>query len=162
MLLLALFNRDISEETLLNFPQLYRAGQRNECFSTRLFVRVIAKGLVDSLLLFFIVTWSLRISGVSDGTEEDQWVASTALFTACVLVVNVQVGLATRTWTIWNVLSIVLMIAAWFLWLPILSSSPKGLPNTYGVATRLWKLPAFWLVLPLLVAMSAVPDVALK
>lgn len=46
--------------------------------------------------------------------------------------------------------------------IPILSSSPTGLPNTYGVAARLWKLPAFWLILPLLVAMSAVPDIAIK
>lgn len=113
---MALFNRDISETTLLQYPQLYKAGQRNECFSTRMFCGVIAKGVVDSLLLFFITTWAMRISGVSDGTEEDQWVAATALFTACVLVVNVQVGLSTRTWTVWNFLSIVLMIVSWFVW----------------------------------------------
>lgn len=162
VLLLALFNRDVSEDALLQFPQLYSAGQRNECFSTRMFIVVIFKGVCDSLLLFFFTIGALGVCADASGLDTDHWTMSTALFTATVLVVNLKVALETRTWTRWNALGLVLTVASWWVWVFILTASPALNPDTYGVMRRLVVMPNFWLMLALLPVACMLPEIAIK
>ena len=163
ILFAALFNRDVSEANLLRFSQLYQAGPRGECFSTRLFVLTILKGVFDSLLLFFFIICSLSIcSDLSSGLENDQWAMSTALFTACVLVVNVKVGFDSTTWNWFTLFGITWSIFLWWVWAFGFSSSVSLNGDTYGVVGRLIAEPNFWLVLLLLPVTCILPDLAIR
>jgi hypothetical protein len=162
ILLTALFNRDISEANLLRFPQLYAAGPRGECFSTRLFLLTVLKGAFDSILLFFVVIYALSICSDPTGMENDHWAMSTALFTACVLIVNVKVAFDTATWTFFTVFGIAGSIALWWMWAFAMTASVSLNPDTYGVMARLIVEPNFWLVLIFLPITCILPDVAIR
>lgn len=167
VLLLAVFNRDISEKVLLRYPKLYSAGMRNEYFNFRRFSLAMLKGVVDSLLLFFVVVWSLRgstTSGEGDeaGQVNDHWTLSTALFTMGVIVVNVKVSLETRTWTKWNAIGLFWTLLGWWVWAFIITSSQAFNPDLYGIMARLVTMPNFWLLIPIMVMLTAVPDVAIR
>ncbi len=78
-----------------------------------------------------------------DGTSNDQWIGSMAMYSYLVLLVNIRVGLDVRSWTAISVIFSILSVLAWFVFAAIYNTL-KVTPNIFGVATRLFGMPIFW------------------
>eukprot|EP00823_Brevimastigomonas_motovehiculus_P005893 TRINITY_DN4571_c0_g1_i1.p1 TRINITY_DN4571_c0_g1~~TRINITY_DN4571_c0_g1_i1.p1 ORF type:complete len:496 (-),score=119.14 TRINITY_DN4571_c0_g1_i1:252-1661(-) len=153
----AVFNRDLSKETMLRIPQLYMSGQRHESFNLKLLFLTILRGVFDSLVLFFFSIYVFHICTRSDGLENDQWVISTAMFTYAVLVANAKIALETKTWVWYSHLFFWITIASWFLCISVYTAF-DFVPNMYGVFRQLSVMPAYWLMMILVPLTCIIPD----
>ena len=150
VLFAAVFNRDISKEGMLKYPQLYKSGPNNEHFNIRLLIGYIGEGCLHSLVLYYFSVFSFDHSTLEDGTDNDQWIASTAMYTAVVILVNFKIALKTTTWIPISHIALWASIASWFVWCLLYTSTVGFNPDMYWVFYRLLFMGNFWLVMLLI------------
>jgi magnesium-transporting ATPase (P-type) len=162
VLAVAMFNRDLPQEQMLEHPKLYASGHRNEGFNIKRLAWFMFKGVADSLILFMfaMVTFGDPSSTSPDGHSNDLWTISTAMFSALVMVVNVKIALDTTTWVKASVLFWVLTIISYWVFMLIYTSVESLNPDMYGVMWRLVTMPSFWVMTGATLALTCIPDVA--
>jgi hypothetical protein len=163
IMLIAVFDRDVSRENLVRFPALYGEGLRNECFNVKQLVRVVAEGFAHSLLLYF--GSHMLFTGAGDvmnssGQSADLWVLSTSMYSFLIIVVTARVALDTSTFTWLNYFFLIASVLAWFGFALMYSSFLSLTPDMYHVAHEMMSTPAFWLGLAVVPAMCLVPELA--
>jgi len=81
------------------------------------------------------------------GLDNDQWVASTAMFTNVILVVTIRCMLDTCTWNWLTFLFFFGSVISWFLFMAIYSSIVSITPDMFGVAGVLFfrRTTGYWL-----------------
>ncbi|KAI3664865.1 hypothetical protein L6452_43474 [Arctium lappa] len=92
-IVVAILDKDLSRRSLLTYPQLYGAGQRQESYNAKLFWLTIADTLWQSIVVFFVplfVYWKSDIDGSSLG---DLWTL------AVVFLVNVHLAMDVIRWS---------------------------------------------------------------
>ena len=90
----AVFDRDVSRETLLQYPQLYELGMKSRLYSEKHFWLMMVDSFWQSLAIFFIGYGTYRNSAIgvfSFGASQ---------FFACLFVVTLQLCLDTFYWNI--------------------------------------------------------------
>ena len=166
IMLAAVFNRDLDAETLMRHPRLYRGGQRNEHFNLKLLGSYIAKGIVDSLLLFFITINVLGSTtyNYSNGQVNDLWAISLAVFSCLVFTVTLKVSIdSTTTWIrSYSLLILGLSVLSWFVWGIFFTSVQLFDIDTLGAFIQLLSQPTYYLLLIFLPVACMVPDFAWK
>ncbi|CAL0333621.1 unnamed protein product [Lupinus luteus] len=97
-----ILDKDLSKRTLLKYPQLYGAGQRQEAYNKKLFWLTMADTLWQSIIVFFgplVAYWESTVDVASIG---DLWTLSV------VILVNVHLAMDVIRWnwithaTIWG------------------------------------------------------------
>ncbi|KAF1885381.1 hypothetical protein Lal_00029270 [Lupinus albus] len=87
-----ILDKDLSKRTLLKYPQLYGAGQRQEAYNKKLFWLTIADTLWQSIIVFFgplVAYWESTVDVASLG---DLWTLSV------VILVNVHLAMDVIRW----------------------------------------------------------------
>jgi len=143
-MLAAVFNRDVSKESLLRYPEMYRSGQSNEHFNLRLLGWNIFDAIFVSLVVFFASAYDFNLPSSTDGTINDLWTCSTAMFSWVVVLVNIRVALDTTTFTWLTWLFLFVSLACWYLF-AVVYSLLWITPDMWGVGERLLAMPKFWL-----------------
>ena len=120
----ALFDKDIyyrywsTQENGLKFSPrlkdyysyLYYIGQKSYIFTIGSAIKWIVVGLAFGSLIFFLVTYSLQnLSLNSSGATADVWYTSILIYTSMILLVDLKIGMYTKTWTFLNWVSILLL-----------------------------------------------------
>ncbi|NWR39145.1 AT8B1 ATPase, partial [Tachuris rubrigastra] len=116
VLLVGLFDQDVSDKLSLRFPELYILGQRDLLFNYKKFFLSLLQGAVTSLIIFFIPYGAYLKSMGQDGEApaDYQSFAVTAA-SSLIFVVNFQaIGLDTSYWTFVNAFSVFGSIALYF------------------------------------------------
>lgn len=124
----ALFDKDIyyrywstdkvkedSEETICTssvlkdyYPYLYYIGQKSYIFTIGNAIKWIVVGIVFGIGLFLITIYSVTNTAINpDGHQSDLWYFSILNYTTVVLVVDLKLGMYTKTWTFLNWFSII-------------------------------------------------------
>jgi len=155
VLLLAVFNRDISVENSLLVPALYVYGQTNSFYSLFKLFLVTVEGTLHAIILYFPSVYFFSNQGV-DGKMNDHWVASTFMYATLIIVVNGRICFDTNTFTKWSFLLLFCSIAWWFLFVYFY----ENLEWTYdfiGVPQRLHNETAFWFGFPLVTYACLLP-----
>jgi len=98
VLLAAIFNRDVSKQSCLDYPDLYKSGPKQEHFNLFLLIANLVQGFGHSLVLFFFTISTFKSSTMLDGTDNDMWIQGTAFYTCMVLVANLKIAIRTTTW----------------------------------------------------------------
>ncbi|KAK4384520.1 Phospholipid-transporting ATPase 1, partial [Sesamum angolense] len=90
-IVVGILDKDLSRTTLLKYPQLYGAGQRQESYNSKLFWVTILDTLWQSIAAFFclIAYWESEIDGSSIG---DLWTV------AVVIMVNIHLAMDVFRW----------------------------------------------------------------
>ncbi|EAS01110.3 phospholipid-translocating P-type ATPase, flippase family protein (macronuclear) [Tetrahymena thermophila SB210] len=133
-------------------PNLYYLGQKQQLFSTRIFLEWLIQGIVHGIFIFFGSYFTVgNITLASDGYTSDMWSFSLIIFTSVVFIADLKLAIYTRYWTLINYLafyitSIGLYIAAFFITGVLYNSYVYETPN-YLVQT-----PHFYLVIFFIVA----------
>ncbi|GJJ12412.1 hypothetical protein Clacol_006654 [Clathrus columnatus] len=87
---------------LMAVPELYRYGRENTWFGFRLFTAYMLEGIVQSVIIFFIITYAyFSISARNDGYDTYIYEFSTAIAIVTVTVANCFNGLNTSAWSGW-------------------------------------------------------------
>ncbi|KAL5056532.1 hypothetical protein RYX36_037214 [Vicia faba] len=123
-IIVGILDKDLGRSTLLRYPQLYSAGQRNEAYNKKLFMLTMADTLWQSMVIFWPPLFAYWKSTIDVASIGDLWTL------AVVIIVNLHLAMDVVRWywvthaVIWG------SIAATFIAVMIIDSIPK--------------LPGFW------------------
>ena len=96
--------------------ETYAIGRDNKLFTPGNFSIWVLIGLLHSALVFFIPLYASMNGILSEsGQNSDFWSFSVTSFTCIILLVNVKLALSIRFWTIWHVISILLLSVSLYL-----------------------------------------------
>ncbi|EEY20423.1 phospholipid-transporting ATPase [Verticillium alfalfae VaMs.102] len=157
VIFLGAFEKDLSAETLLKYPELYSYGHRSSAINLWLYLGWTVMGIAESFVIYYI-TW-----GVYDKLPFDQdtslYAMGTVPFTVCVVFINLRLlVLEMHTKTIISFLGVFLSVGGWFLWNLILSGIFEESLRIYQIRRafidNFGRTANFWAVV--LVALGAV------
>uniref|UniRef100_A0A8C4R1T6 Phospholipid-transporting ATPase n=1 Tax=Eptatretus burgeri TaxID=7764 RepID=A0A8C4R1T6_EPTBU len=115
VLMIGIFDQDVSDVKSIQYPALYEPGPKNLYFNFPIFFGRLMFGFLTSFLIFFIPYGAFTMTTRDDGMSPSDYqsfcvVTSTAL----TFIVNFQVGLDMAFWTWLNIFSIFSSIAIYF------------------------------------------------
>ncbi|OBS66119.1 hypothetical protein A6R68_05340, partial [Neotoma lepida] len=144
VLAMGIFDQDVSDQTSMDYPQLYEPGQLNLLFNKRRFFICVAHGIYTSLALFFIPYGSFYNVAGEDGQHiADYQSFAVTMATSLVIVVSVQIALDTSYWTVVNHVFIWGSVATYFSILLAMHSN-----GIFGIFPRQFPFVAVASVMP--------------
>ncbi|XP_046552884.1 phospholipid-transporting ATPase IF-like isoform X2 [Haliotis rubra] len=169
ILIYGLFEKHLSQDTLLNRPELYRRITRNRKLSWRRFLLWNSLGLWQSVVIFF-GTYLLFNNDVSlwpSGKSMGIWSYGSVMVLCCVFIVNIKLALETYCWSVPIMLSFGITFAGFFLVVIVYNfvfwpSWAMDHPYLLQVFTTLLACGTAWLAILLLCVTALLPDICLR
>ncbi|KAM1706292.1 hypothetical protein EV1_027942 [Malus domestica] len=153
-IVVGILDKDLSRRTLLDYPQLYGAGQRQECYNSKLFWLTVVDTLWQSLAVFFIPLFAYWGSSIDTSSIGDLWTL------AVVILVNLHLAMDVIRWNwithaaIWGSI-----IATWICVFVI-----DAIPSLVGywAIFQVVKTASFWLCLLAIIIAAMAPRFVVK
>jgi len=118
ILVVGVWDQDVSPRMAAVYPHLYQQGVRNEYFTVTARAAWMLNGMYQAVVIYFGVTWAFHLNADRpDGRLQEMWAQGTVMYTCMVLVVNLQTAIIQQYWnwvihfTIWGT------ILFWFAFL---------------------------------------------
>ncbi|XP_043358626.1 phospholipid-transporting ATPase IK isoform X2 [Dermochelys coriacea] len=105
VLSMGLMEQDVSAEKSLQFPELYKVGQRDELFNYRVFCVTLLHGTVTSLGSFYIALWAFE-DRVGSRVVGDYQSFAITVATSAFLSVLAEIIMDMKFWTILSFLTV--------------------------------------------------------
>ncbi|XP_059316658.1 phospholipid-transporting ATPase 3-like isoform X3 [Lycium ferocissimum] len=121
VIILGLFEKDVSSSLSKKYPELYREGIRNTYFKWRVVATWAFFAVYQSLVLYNFVTSSSTKGINSAGRMLGLWDVSTMAYTCVVVTVNLRLLMMCNTITRWHHISVGGSILLWFIFVFIYS-----------------------------------------
>ena len=97
VLVLGIFDKDLSAATLLAVPELYTKGQKNGAFGFRLYFGWMFMAVSQSIMCFFLPVY---IFGWGDTSNVGIYAIGTLVYTCCIMVICTKLEyIEMRNWT---------------------------------------------------------------
>lgn len=113
VLVLGIFNKDLSATTLLAVPELYTKGQKNGAFSFKLYFGWMFMSLSQALMCYFI---PMYMYAWRDTSNVGVFSLGNLVYTACILVICVKLQyIETRNWTIITYATSFITLSGWYV-----------------------------------------------
>ncbi|KAJ0974168.1 hypothetical protein J5N97_016133 [Dioscorea zingiberensis] len=122
VIIVGLFDKDISASLSKQNPELYKEGIRNMFFKWRVVAVWAFFSFYQSLVFYYFTAAASHNGQNSSGKTFGLWDVSTMAFTCVVVTVNLRLLMACNSITKWHSLSISGSILAWFLFIFIYSA----------------------------------------
>ncbi|XP_051882476.1 phospholipid-transporting ATPase VA [Pristis pectinata] len=142
-LITGILDKDVSAETLVALPHLYKSGQHSEEYKPYMFWMNMIDALYQSLVCFFFPYLAYQDSDV------DVFTWGTPITTLALFTILMHLCIETKTWTWIHVTSIAFSIVLFFtVALSYNAACPKCYPpsNPYWTMQRLMVDPKFYLI----------------
>ncbi|KAG9479581.1 hypothetical protein GDO78_011546 [Eleutherodactylus coqui] len=152
-------DKDVSADTLLALPELYKSGQTSEAYKKSTFWVTILDAFYQSLACFFIPYFTYFGSGM-DIYSFGNFIITATLF---VILLHLLIESKSMTWIHWTVL--VLSIAAYFIFtLAVDAICLNCMPpaNPYWMMQTHMADPMFYLVCVMSVVVALLPRFAFR
>ncbi|XP_027902785.1 putative phospholipid-transporting ATPase 9 isoform X2 [Vigna unguiculata] len=146
---LGVLDQDVSARYCLKFPILYQEGVQNVLFSWRIVLSWMLNGFINATMIFFFCTKAIEPQAFDEeGRTAGRDMLGVTMYTCVVWVVNLQMALAIRYFTLIQHVFIWGSIAFWYLFLLAYGAMPpKFSTNVYQVFIEtLAASPSFWAV----------------
>lgn len=153
-IVVGILDKDLSRRTLLKFPQLYGAGQRQESYSTKLFWLTMMDTIWQSVAIFWIPLFAYRRTTIDISSLGDLWTI------AAVVVVNLHLAMDVIRWTWVTHAAIWGSIIATCICVIIIDALPFLFG--YWAIFHIGKTAAFWLCLLIIVVAALIPRFVAK
>jgi phospholipid-translocating ATPase len=153
------FDRDAPADLLSSSPQLYSVGRLSTVYKPHSFWINMADALYQSLVVFFVAF------GAFNGGDIGLWEFGTLLCSQCILVMLIQLGVETKSWTIFHWMAMLVSIALYLgfgLTYNAVCSNCAGLTNPYWVMQHGLMEPVQYLVLVITAVLSTLPRVFMR
>ncbi|XP_047942456.1 phospholipid-transporting ATPase 1 isoform X3 [Salvia hispanica] len=153
-IVVGILDKDLGRGTLLQYPQLYGAGQRGESYNGKLFWVTILDTMWQSVAAFFIPLAAYWDSTVGVSALGDLWIL------AVVILVNIHLAMDVIRWYTITHIAIWGSILATFICVMIIDALPF-LPG-YWAFFMIAKTKLFWVCLLGIVVAGMVPRFVVK
>lgn len=164
ILIMGIFEQDVSAENAIKYPYLYEAGPKNALFSYTRFVISLVRGAFHSLIIFFTTYLAYRNGGLFEAgfhTQSDLYSFGTVLSVILIFVVTVTLAVDVRYWTWVIMLTLALgpivwlcMFAAIYEWNDYLFQYQS---DYYGSYSHVFRSQTFWAVFFLCMVLCNLP-----
>lgn len=160
--IIGVLDQDVSADEAIRYPELYKSGQRGEMFNKRsVFAWLIYSLYTSAVIFFFTLAIYSGLSAFRSGGE----VSSVqdfggAMFTALVLVPNLQLYMMVQYFTWIHHLAIWASIVIWFVFLLVYGALPP-LDATTAYKEFIEVLapsPSYWLLQAIVVVACLLPE----
>ncbi|RZB99428.1 Phospholipid-transporting ATPase 3 isoform C [Glycine soja] len=121
VIIVGLFDKDVSSSLSKKYPQLYMEGIRNVFFKWKVVAIWAFFSVYQSLIFFYFVSSTNLSAKNSAGKIFGLWDVSTMAFTCVVITVNLRLLMICNSITRWHYISVGGSILAWFLFIFIYS-----------------------------------------
>ncbi|OAY76209.1 Phospholipid-transporting ATPase 1 [Ananas comosus] len=91
-IVVGILDKDLSRTTLVRYPRLYGAGQREEKYNLKLFIICMIESVWQSLAIFYVPYFVYRHSTIDGSGLGDIWAL------AAVIVVNIHLAMDVARW----------------------------------------------------------------
>uniref|UniRef100_A0A0E0NUG3 Phospholipid-transporting ATPase n=1 Tax=Oryza rufipogon TaxID=4529 RepID=A0A0E0NUG3_ORYRU len=153
-IVVAILDKDLSRRTLLKYPQLYGAGQREESYNLRLFIFVMLDSIWQSLAVFFIPYLAYRKSTIDGASLGDLWTL------AVVILVNIHLAMDVIRWNWITHAAIWGSIVATLICVMVIDSIPI-LPGFWAIY-KVMGTGLFWALLLAVIVVGMIPHFVAK
>ena len=166
VLALGCLDQDVNQRSSLQFPQLYRQGQQNACFTPRVQMGWALNAVYVAVVTFCVVFYCVH-GGEADhprGHVFGLWEVGTSMYTAIVIIINLQMGQMINYWTWLHYVAIFGSIVIWYVCNVILSNTDPYL-STYSYKIFIPTVaptPKYWAATPFVVALGLLPDLVYR
>ena len=156
-----IMDQDVNVALSYKYPALYGKGIRQELYNMERFWTYIFDAIYQSVIVYYGVV-SFILEGASDprGYVVDKQLAGTVIAIACVLIVNIYMGICTFSWTWITHLCVYASIASFFIFYFIYESDRESL--AYGVGGIMFTEPSVYFGIVLIVVTALLPRIAIK
>ncbi|XP_022942468.1 phospholipid-transporting ATPase 3-like [Cucurbita moschata] len=121
VIMVGLFDKDVSAALSKKYPELYREGIRNVFFKWRVVTTWAIFSVYQSLVFYYFVTASSSSSQSASGKVFGLWDISTMTFTCIVVTVNLRLLMICNSITRWHYITVGGSILAWFMFILLYS-----------------------------------------
>ncbi|KAH7569588.1 hypothetical protein JRO89_XS06G0199500 [Xanthoceras sorbifolium] len=157
---LGVFEQDVSADVCLQFPALYRQGQKNIHFSWSRIIGWILNGIVASLVIFLANIYIVSPNAFKkEGETADISHLGAITYTCIIWTVNCQIALITNHFTWIQHLFIWGSIFLWYIFLLGYSFLPPSYSNRafHILLEAIGAAPIYWMITLLVVIVSLLP-----
>ncbi|XP_056358393.1 phospholipid-transporting ATPase VB [Oenanthe melanoleuca] len=142
-LLFGVLDKDVSAETLLRLPELYKNGQNSEIYNLSTFIITMLDAFYQSLICFFVPYLMYKDSDI------DVFSFGNPINTISLLTILLHLALEMKTWTVLQLVTMICSVALYFIFSVIynaacLTCNPPT--NPYWIMERQLKDPIFYLL----------------
>ncbi|XP_050236678.1 phospholipid-transporting ATPase 3 [Mercurialis annua] len=155
VIIVGLFDKDVSASLSKKYPELYKEGIRNVFFKWRVVVTWACFSVYQSLIFYHFATTSSKGGKNSSGRIFGLWDVSTMAFTCVVVTVNLRLLMICNSITRWHYISVGGSILAWFFFIFVYSIFRE---NVFFVIYILMSTFYFYLALLLVPVVALLGD----
>ncbi|KAJ8760979.1 hypothetical protein K2173_022017 [Erythroxylum novogranatense] len=121
VIMVGLFDKDVSASLSKKYPELYKEGIKNVFFKWSVVATYAFFSVYQSLVFYHFVTVSSARGKNISGKMFGQWDVSTMAFTCVVITVNLRLLMICNSITRWHYISVGGSILAWFVFIFVYS-----------------------------------------
>ncbi|KAM3925381.1 phospholipid-transporting ATPase VB [Leptodactylus fuscus] len=157
-LVFGIMDKDVSAETLMSLPELYKSGQRSESYKMSTFWIAILDAFYQSLICFFVPFLTYYKSGI-DLFSFGVPVNTSALFT-----ILFHLAIEIKNWTIVHWVTMIGSIVAYFIVALAYSAICVSceVPSPYWIMEKQMSDPAFYFVCLFTTILALLPRYFIK
>ena len=143
----AVFDEEYTKKEFHTNPLLYSIGQNSECYSMKLLVLTLVKGIFHALLITMFVFVSLNgVAITEEGYNGSLWFSGTLLYAIVVIIANMWIFQRTNSHTVVSFILIYGSFMIFFLWWWFENLYP-AFPELYGIFNDILGQGKAWLVI---------------
>eukprot|EP01133_Synstelium_polycarpum_P003848 gene3848-4443_t len=168
VIVMGVLDKDVSEEMVMEHPQLYNSGIRNELYNIKVFGGWAVTGLLHALLLYIFPTYVFYHSlAYTNGLAVDLFTVGTVAYSCVIITVNLKLALEIHYWTWVNHLTVWGSIIIYFIWLLAFGkfwefeSLDVG-SDLYSIIYRIGQSVLFYLTIVLVPILCLYKDITFK
>ncbi|MEJ1288968.1 hypothetical protein NN561_020005 [Cricetulus griseus] len=153
-IIFGILDKDVSAETLLALPELYKSGQNSECYNLPMFWISMADAFYQSLICFFIPYLTYR------GSDIDVFTFGTPINTISLTTILLHQAMEMKTWTVLHGLVLLGSFLMYFVVSLIYNATCvtcNSPTNPYWVMERQLSDPTFYLTCLLTPVVALLP-----
>jgi len=164
VIFIGMFEKDLTEHTLLSFPQLYYIGNKSTMYNFTTFSQWMLSGIYHAIVVSVVPFYMYGyVLGLEWGNDDGLYLLGTFVYTSVIFVVTFKIGfLESNHWTWANQLANWGSIAIWFIYQAVYSQLINLGYVSYGIFSELWQNPKYLLVVTLTTVMALLPDILFK
>lgn len=153
IIVIGVYDRDLRDDDVLEYPQLYRPGQTNSDLNQRAFATSIVNSVWHALICF----WFGCYLGY-DAENGDLFHMGTTCYSALLLTMTVKVVLLTRSWNKYHAAMLAFSMWLFVIFLIVYPFLTFLSYDMVGVPTHMWRTRRYWYLLALCPIASVLVD----
>lgn len=152
VIIVGLLEQDVDEKASVDFPVLYEAGPKNLYFTFSKISIDIGRAFYHSVIVFYFATSWMWAGGQYDssGLDASNYATMYCFLTSItVVVVNLQLAIEIKHWTLFHLFSVLLGPVMWYYMIGIRSSYDdwaglEYVSKFHGAISRGLEMPQYW------------------